>query len=79
MVSRPFAGGGFHARNSHQPRAPGEGSGCPWYGGARGAGGERRILPGALQAKAPATASLGPSVRLGPDAQIINHNGFLKA
>lgn len=37
------------------------------------------MLPGPLQAKAPATASLGLSERLGPDAQIINHNGFLKA
>lgn len=32
-----------------------------------------------LPCEASAAASLGPSVHLGPDAQIINDNGFSKA
>lgn len=34
-----------------------------------------RILP----CESPGAASLGPSVHLGPDVQIINDNGFSKA
>lgn len=42
---------------------------------------ERRAEDPALfsAGRDPAAASLGPSAHLGPDAQIINDNGFLKA